>query len=114
MQLSDIDIGALPADECATDLLISAMAVLKNAIKDRAQAELKAIKDRETAILALLNGDAPPMTEEPKARAPGKPKYRHPDNPDTTWTGRGKKPEWMQTWIADGKDPNDLLIPAVC
>jgi DNA-binding protein H-NS len=56
-----------------------------------------------------LNGDAPPI-EEPKARTPAKPKYRNLDNPAITWTGRGKKPEWMQTWIASGKDPNDLLI----
>lgn len=38
------------------------------------------------------------------------PKYRHPENPDIGWTGRGRKPLWVQGWIAAGKPIDELLI----
>jgi len=38
------------------------------------------------------------------------PKYRNPDDSAMTWTGRGRKPLWVQKWLDDGKSLEDLLI----
>lgn len=38
------------------------------------------------------------------------PKYRNPENPAETWSGRGKHPRWMASAIAGGKKPEDFLI----
>lgn len=38
------------------------------------------------------------------------PKYRNPDNPAETWTGRGKQPRWMAALVAQGRKPEDFLI----
>lgn len=39
------------------------------------------------------------------------PKYRNPDNPAETWSGRGKHPKWMtQAMEAHGRKPEDFLI----
>jgi DNA-binding protein H-NS len=38
------------------------------------------------------------------------PKYRNPENPSETWTGRGHEPKWMQHQIAIGKARDDFLI----
>jgi DNA-binding protein H-NS len=35
-------------------------------------------------------------------------KYRHPDNPDLTWSGRGKRPTWVNEALASGKTLEDL------
>jgi len=35
--------------------------------------------------------------------ATGKPIYKNPDNPQETWTGRGKKPGWLQSKIDAGQ-----------
>lgn len=43
-------------------------------------------------------------------KKPVKPKYRNPDNPDETWTGRGRKPEWVAAWLKDGKELAELEI----
>ena len=69
-------------------------------------------KHRQT-LLDIMNGDAsmPVPDEAPKAREV-KPKYRHPKDMILTWSGRGKKPGWMQDWIAAGNDPAELLIAA--
>lgn len=38
------------------------------------------------------------------------PKYRHPDNPGLTWTGRGKRPSWVNDWLASGKSLDDATV----
>ncbi|MFP4274645.1 MAG: H-NS family nucleoid-associated regulatory protein [Paracoccaceae bacterium] len=37
-------------------------------------------------------------------------KYRNPENPSETWTGRGRQPNWYKDAIESGKSPEDLLI----
>ena len=45
-----------------------------------------------------------------KAPAAAKPKYQSPSDPTLTWTGRGRKPKWVQDWIDGGNDLEKLLI----
>jgi len=37
-------------------------------------------------------------------------KFRNPANPEHTWSGRGRQPHWVKTWIASGATLDDLLI----
>src|SRR4051812_50080049 len=45
-----------------------------------------------------------------KAAAGGSvaPKYRHPSDPNLTWSGRGKRPAWIAEALAAGKSLEDL------
>ena len=36
--------------------------------------------------------------------------YRDPINPAQTWTGKGRKPQWVQDYLAAGKSLQDLEI----
>jgi DNA-binding protein H-NS len=45
-----------------------------------------------------------------KGGTKGLPKYRHPDDPTLTWTGRGRKPVWFIEALAAGKSYDDLKI----
>lgn len=38
------------------------------------------------------------------------PKYANPDDPTITWTGRGRKPRWVQENLDKGKSLEDLAI----
>lgn len=39
------------------------------------------------------------------------PRFRHPDQPELVWTGRGRKPRWIQEFIEKtGKNIDSLLI----
>ena len=38
------------------------------------------------------------------------PKFRHPDDSSKTWTGRGRKPKWVQAWEDEGGSIEDLRI----
>lgn len=37
-------------------------------------------------------------------------RYRHPENPDVTWTGRGRQPGWIKEGLAAGKSLEDFAI----
>ncbi|MBS1141543.1 MAG: Histone-like nucleoid-structuring protein [Proteobacteria bacterium] len=37
-------------------------------------------------------------------------KYRHPQNPELEWTGRGRKPKWVEAWVANGSSLDGLLV----
>lgn len=34
-------------------------------------------------------------------------KYRHPEDPTRQWSGRGRQPAWVKTWLASGKSLED-------
>jgi len=38
------------------------------------------------------------------------PKYRHPEDSTLVWSGRGRKPLWVERWISEGKAIEGLLI----
>ncbi|MGO4916930.1 H-NS histone family protein [Pseudogemmobacter sp. W21_MBD1_M6] len=98
-------------------------------IKDLSLKELKQLrKDVETAIENFdANLRAEALVElEAKAKAMGftlaeltggkprrtkvAPKYRNPQNPDETWTGRGRRPKWFEAALANGANIDDFLI----
>ena len=43
-------------------------------------------------------------------RAPAPAKYRHPENPTLTWSGRGCRPQGLNEALAAGRTPEDMAI----
>ena len=56
--------------------------------------------------LAELFGLKTVQQHEPKERKRRevKAKYRNPDNPDETWSGRGRPPQWMQAKLDENPE----------
>lgn len=44
-------------------------------------------------------------TKEPLAA-----KYRHPDDAEKQWSGRGRMPGWVKEWIASGKELSETQV----
>lgn len=38
-------------------------------------------------------------------------RYIDPENQNNTWTGRGKKPIWIQDYISKGRQLEEFLVP---
>lgn len=94
-------------DMISTDELLEMRAEIEGELRSRASTELIAIDKRREQLL-LLVGDAPEPVDELKerrTRKAGVAKYRNPANPEQTWTGRGKKPNWLTD------NPEDCAIP---
>jgi DNA-binding protein H-NS len=53
------------------------------------------------------------IEHKPRARRPYPkvhPKYRNPETPSETWSGRGKQPHWVGAQLRSGKKVDELLI----
>ncbi len=48
--------------------------------------------------------------EKISRRSQVSPKYRNPNDRTQTWSGRGKRPKWIQEYIDQGGKIEDLLI----
>ena len=55
----------------------------------------------EKELLAIR---APKMPKQGAVKA----KYRNPDDPTQQWSGRGRQPAWVKTWIESGKSLEDI------
>ena len=44
------------------------------------------------------------------AKPKSPPKYRNPDDPEKTWSGKGRKPGWIVEGLASGKKLEDFAI----
>lgn len=93
--------------------LISLRDKVDGAIKAAEQRERQeALKAAEKAAaeygfsLSELSGEGRRSTKGTKAQA----KYRNPANPEQTWSGRGRKPQWVHDAIQAGADISDLEI----
>ena len=73
--------------------------------KAEARAKVEALARDVGYSLAELVG-----TETKSFRAPAVAKYRHPENPALTWSGRGRKPQWFVEALEAGKTASDLAI----
>lgn len=91
---------------------------LSKAALDQIVAQLKALNVDPTAIAKALGipvadsaGKKPRAargTAVPKVK--GVPKYRNSVDPSLTWTGKGRKPEWVVTYVENKGALEDLLI----
>lgn len=92
-------------------------ALVKLAEKDK-KAALAAAEKAAAAhgfSLSDITGSAPAKTRGRKGKKPGpktvsKPKYRNPGDPEQTWTGKGRQPEWFKTAVTSGTSPEAMEI----
>jgi DNA-binding protein H-NS len=52
------------------------------------------------------------VTKPPRKQAPPS-IYVNPDDAKQTWSGRGRKPGWLKTWLDCGISLEDLRQPEV-
>jgi DNA-binding protein H-NS len=88
--------------------LAKAFSTYKDQHKAEARAKLEEIAKEMGYSLAELAS-----SETKTVRAPAPAKYRHPDNPALTWSGRGPKPLWFIAALAAGKTVGQMeILPA--
>lgn len=85
---------------------------LKNAIEARQKEDLKAARLAAEKAVGEFGFSLEDVFPTAVKRLKGKavPKYRNPMNPDQTWTGRGRKPKWINEVLQGGADLTDLEI----
>ena len=105
--MADYDLEALSLGELKKMQkdVAKAISTFEDRQKAEARAKVEALARELGYSLAELVG-----TETKSSRAPAVAKYRHPENPALTWSGRGRKPQWFVEALEAGKTASDLAI----
>ena len=83
---------------------------IDSTIVNKRQSELIELRQRIDDLIDSSEFTLQEVLEAKPMRKPVQPKYRNPDDPDQTWTGRGRRPRWVEDCISNGKDLDDLTI----
>jgi len=112
--------GTSPARKKRGRKATAKKAAAKKAVAKKATTRKKAAKKtaarKKTARKAVAKKAVAKKATSKKTAAKKKtggkvpPKYRNPENPDDTWTGRGRKPKWVEAALASGKSLDDIKI----
>ncbi|BBU57903.1 MULTISPECIES: H-NS family nucleoid-associated regulatory protein [Mameliella] len=101
----DIDLEALSRDELQ-QLISDAQKALKS-VDARRRAEAKRAAEKAAKEFGFSLDEV--LDAGPKG-SKGAPKYANPADPSQTWTGRGRKPNWVIAALEEGKTLDDLAL----
>ncbi|QDQ29250.1 H-NS histone family protein [Chitinimonas arctica] len=77
--------------------------------KHKAIADLqKLAAERGFSLTELLGAEAP--SKRGGKRGPVAAQFKNPANPEQTWSGRGRKPQWVADHLAKGGDIDSLRV----
>ncbi|MBB3713729.1 DNA-binding protein H-NS [Limimaricola variabilis] len=101
-------------DKMDLDELKKLQKVVNKAVEDfheRKRREALAAAEKAAAELGFSLGE---LTSGQKASKKTKtglpPKYRNPQNPDQSWSGRGRRPQWVVEATENGIDIEEFRI----
>ena len=108
-------------DKMSREQLIAAkkkaMDELKQLEVAEAQYDQRRLKELREEVETLLAKEGYTLAQlvdgkvgKKAAKAKAAPKYKHPENPAQTWSGRGRQPVWFKEFIENGGDESELAI----
>jgi DNA-binding protein H-NS len=90
--------------------IAKAISKKKKADKKKALSLIEA-KAREMGFsLSELTGNTRAPRGTAKVRKPGVARFANPEDATQTWTGKGRRPAWVISWVEAGKNLDDLAI----
>lgn len=106
----EIDLDAMSRQELLK--LKSDLEKALNSVADRERRTALEAAEKAAAAhgfsLSQLTGVSLPKGRSGKSASPAK--YRNPENAGQTWSGRGRRPEWVNAALAAGKGLPDLAV----
>lgn len=95
-------------------LSIADLNKLKNTIDativNKKQTELVELRQKVDQLINNSPFTLQEVLEAKPERKPVKPKYKNPNDPTQMWTGRGRRPRWVEDCLHNGMDLSDILI----
>ena len=105
--------AAINVDKMSLKELVALEGKIKGAINE-ARARERSVLKSKVAELAVSHGfsiaELFGTNGRAKSKATGIAKYANPDDATDTWTGRGRKPNWLVARLKKGADLADFAI----
>ncbi|MDE2379866.1 H-NS histone family protein [Bradyrhizobium sp.] len=88
---------------------------LNQYLSTRLNAEKRALEKRLAQLrreneVNVVQSDQKPVPRKKRAYPKVHPKYRNPNEPHETWSGRGKQPKWLAAQLKTGRSMEEFLI----
>ncbi|MBS0563572.1 MAG: H-NS histone family protein [Proteobacteria bacterium] len=102
-----IDLDSMSLKELR-DLHAQTARAIASFVDRKKQQAISALEEQAKSLGFSLNelvGAAPA-----RKRRPARAKYANPANAAETWTGRGRKPRWMEAALKTGRSLESMLI----
>ncbi|OSP55365.1 H-NS family nucleoid-associated regulatory protein [Pseudoruegeria sp. SK021] len=104
--MPDKDLSKLSLEELK--ILQSNVKKAIDSFEDRRRKEAIAVVEAKAREMGFSVSDLYGTSKKDKLPLP--PKYRHPEDPSRTWSGRGRKPHWINEATANGQSLDEFLI----
>ena len=101
LNLKQLDLKVLKELRGRVDKAIASFE--ENRRRDALEAVRATAQERGFSLQELLS-------DGPRERSKAEPKFRHPTDHEITWSGRGRKPRWVEDHLASGKALDYLKI----
>ena len=102
----NVDLDSLSRDEL--EKLASDVQKALKTLETRRKADARRALEQKAKELGFSLEEL--AANAPKGKSKSEPRFRHPENPDVTWTGRGRQPAWIKDGLASGKTLEDFAI----
>lgn len=101
---------AINLDKMSHDELVQLQKDVKKALASYAERRRKEALVEMQEVARRHGLDLADVVKGGKKGAMSPPKYRHPENPELTWAGRGRQPRWIKEALEQGKNLDDMRI----
>ncbi|PID49908.1 MAG: histone family protein nucleoid-structuring protein H-NS [Proteobacteria bacterium] len=83
---------------------------INRTIEQKKQLELIQLRDKIDELIDASPFSLDEVLDARKMRKPVAVKYKSPDDPSLTWTGRGRRPRWVDDYVTAGGELEDLEV----
>lgn len=95
--------------------LLELRAMVENEMEAKRETEILETRERMEEIAQRSGFTLAEIMSAPtptRQKGAGAPKYQNPDDPEQTWTGRGKRPGWLSELLLKGRAIEEFEIAA--
>lgn len=78
--------------------------------EERQRTEARNALEAQAREMGFTLSDLVEPARRKNARKVNPPKFRHPENEELTWSGRGRRPDWINEILSNGGSLDDYAI----
>ena len=103
---------AINYDDMSVAELGSVIADAQNAIQAKKEQEKEAVRVEAVSLIESRGYSVEDIFPSGKAKKKTKAPVTHrdPENPKNTWTGKGRKPKWLEEALMGGKELSEFRV----
>lgn len=106
--MSKPNLGQMPLEDLKA--LQKDVAIAIDTYRERQRDEARRVLEEKAREMGFKLDDLAAGTVRRKGKSTSPARYRHPENPALTWTGRGRRPNWVVAALEEGRQLDEMKV----